>query len=107
MIRPDPSETATRTAGDTGSPITVAKAIAARWVVSVTYQHLGDRLRITVRITDVETASVVGWRFDGTVDELFSLQDQFVTQLRESLKSSRDDGALVQAVAPQGSWTVV
>jgi len=79
VMRPDPSEMATHPAGAVGSPITVAQAIAAR-------------------ITDVKTNSVVESAIvDGTVDELFSLQDQLVTQIRESLKSSRDGGALVQA----------
>ena len=99
VIRTGPSETGTRRTTDAESPIAIAQALDARWVVSGAYQRLGDRMRITARLTHVETTVVVQSAIvDGTVDELFSLQDRLVTQIREELESSRDRSAPVRAV---------
>ena len=91
VIRTGPSETGTRTASDIESPIAIAQALDARWVVSGAYQRLGDRMRITAGLTHVETTVVVQSAIvDGTVDELFLLQDRLVAQIREGLESNRD-----------------
>ncbi len=89
VIRSGPSET--------GSPIAIAQAVEAHWVVSGSYQRLGDRVRITARITNSETADVVlSAIVDGTVDELFVLQDQLVAQIREVLASGSDGRMLTR-----------
>ena len=81
VIRTGPSETGTRRTTDAESPIAIAQALDARWVVSGAYQRLGDRMRITAGLTHVETTVVVQSAIvDGTVDEFFSLQDRLVTQ---------------------------
>ena len=97
VIRTGPSETGTRRTTDAESPIAIAQALNARWVVSGAYQRLGDRMRITAGLTDVETTVVVqSVIVDGIVDEFFSLQDRLVTQIREGLESPRDGGAAVR-----------
>ena len=97
VIRTGPSETGTRTTTDAESPIAIAQALDARWVVSGAYQRLGDRMRITAGLTHVETTVVVQSAIvDGTVDEFFSLQDRLVTQIREGLESNRDGGQPVR-----------
>ena len=97
VIRTGPSETGTRRTTDAESPIAIAQALDARWVVSGAYQRLGDRMRITAGLTHVETTVVVQSAIvDGTVGEFFSLQDRLVTQIREGLESNRDGGQPVR-----------
>ena len=98
VIRAGTSGTGAGPASGAGSPIDIGRALSARWIVSGAYQRLGDRIRITTRITDIETTVVVQSTIvDGTVDELFSLQDRLVTQIREGLESGRDGGAPIRA----------
>ncbi|MEE8129469.1 MAG: DUF5916 domain-containing protein, partial [Vicinamibacterales bacterium] len=98
VIRAGTSGTGAGPTSGAGSPIDIGRALSARWIVSGAYQRLGDRIRITTRITDIETTVVVQSAIvDGTVDELFSLQDRLVTQMREGLESGRDRGAPIRA----------
>ena len=97
VIRTGPSETGTGPTTNAESPVAIAQALDARWVVSGAYQRLGDRMRITAGLTHVETTVVVQSAIvDGTVDEFFSLQDRLVTQIREGLESNLDGGQLVR-----------
>lgn len=87
----DPVEVGTRAASDTESPIAIAQALDARWVVSGAYQRLGDELRITARVTDVSTSNVLqSMAVDGLVGDLFALQDQLVAEVRTAFESQRD-----------------
>ena len=96
LIRPDPSETVIRTAGDLGSPVAVAQALGARWVISGAYQRLEDQLRLTARVTEVATANVLqGVTVDGFMGDLFALQDQLVAEVRSVLESRRDQASAV------------
>ncbi|HIE91828.1 MAG TPA: hypothetical protein EYQ83_02750 [Acidobacteria bacterium] len=72
---------------DTGLLVIVATDAAgntgARWVVTGRYQRLGDSLRITARIVEVESgAAVHSVRVDGEADDFFSLQDELSADLR-------------------------
>ena len=61
-------------------------AVSARWMVTGGYQRVGSRLRITARITDVSTNTVVySAQVDGDVAELFALQDQLAAELGTGL----------------------
>ena len=54
----------------------------ARWVVTGGYQRLGERLRITARLVEADTGTVVkSARLDGALDEVFALQDRVVIEL--------------------------
>ena len=54
----------------------------ARWVVTGGYQRLGERLRITARLVEADTGTVVkSARLDGELDEVFALQDRIVIEL--------------------------
>ena len=53
-----------------------------RWVVAGAYQRLGERLRLTARLTEAATGVVVASvRLDGALDEVFALQDRIVAEL--------------------------
>ena len=50
--------------------------------MSGAYQRLGDQLRITGRLVDVETSAIVrAVKVDGAIDNLFMLQDRLATEL--------------------------
>ena len=66
--------------------IAAGRLLRARWVISGGYQRLSDRMRITARVADVATATVVHTAIiDGTVSELFALQDRLAADLRRGL----------------------
>ena len=66
--------------------VAAGRLLGARWVISGGYQRLGDRMRITARVVEVATATVVHTAIvDGTVTDLFALQDRLAADLRRSL----------------------
>ena len=67
---------------DETAAVELSRDLGVSWIVSGGYQRLGDQLRITVRVVDVETGEVSkSVKVDGTIDELFSLQDRIVPEL--------------------------
>ena len=64
----------------------LARALGVSWVVSGGFQRLGDQLRITARIVDVETGLARATvKVDGPLDDIFTLQDRIVAELGSSL----------------------
>ncbi len=58
----------------------------ARWLVTGGYQRVGDRMRVTARVTDTETGAVTASaRADGNVSEIFALQDRIADELSNLL----------------------
>ena len=52
------------------------------WLVAGGFQSLGDQLRITARIVDVDTGTTRATvKVDGRMDEVFALQDRIVVEL--------------------------
>ncbi|MDP6582264.1 MAG: FlgO family outer membrane protein, partial [Vicinamibacterales bacterium] len=72
-------------AGDTadgGSAVRLGRQLGASWVVSGAYQRLGDYLRITARVVDATSGVVLrAAKADGTLDDIFALQDRIVAAL--------------------------
>ena len=69
--------------------VQAGRALGARWVVSGGFQRLGRQVRLTARIVDVATAAVRhATTVDGTLDELFDLQDRLSADLRGGLSAS-------------------
>ena len=66
--------------------VVAARAAGARLVISGAYQRVGEVLRITTRLVDVETARVfLGVKVDGVYTDLFRLQDRVVAMLEDAL----------------------
>ena len=62
------------------------RELGATWLVSGGYQRVGDLLRITGRVVDVQTGTAMAVvNVDGSVDELVAVQDRIVAELREAL----------------------
>ena len=84
--------------------VAAGRLLGARWVVSGGYQRLGDRMRITTRVVEVATATVVHTAIvDGMVAELFALQDRLATEVRRGVAgagAARTDELTRAAVAP-------
>ena len=60
----------------------LGRRLGAQWVVTGGYQRVGDRLRITARLLDAGVGVVAdSVTADGTVDQVFDLQDQIVEGL--------------------------
>ena len=87
----------------TGEPeVAAGRLLGTRWIVKGGYQRVGDRMRITARVLEVATATVVHTAIvDGTVTDLFALQDRLATNLRQRL--TREGGTTTPAVTARAS----
>lgn len=66
--------------------IRVGEHVGASWIVSGGAQRVGDALRVTARFLDVATGTVVKTiKIDGTLTEIFDLQDRIVRELVDGL----------------------
>ncbi len=67
---------------DAAAATQLGRSVGARWVVTGGYQRVGERLRITVRLLDAGTGVIAdSVTADGTMEEVFDLQDQIVAGL--------------------------
>jgi adenylate cyclase len=67
--------------------VRVGRELCARWVISGGLQRMGDRLRITAVLTDVGTGTLAKTvKADGSVEDVFALQDQIVKELAPVLR---------------------
>ena len=76
--------------GESESPDAAAtrlgRELGAAWVITGGYQRSGQLLRITARLVDASTGLVAeALTTDGTVDEIFGLQDRIVEGLTATL----------------------
>ncbi len=71
---------------DERQAIDVGRRLGAWWVLTGGYQHLGPRIRITAYVIEVLTGRLANTvKVDGTMEEIFELQDQVVMQIAKSL----------------------
>ena len=60
----------------------VARRVGARWLVAGAFQRVGNGLRVTARVEDVESGLLArSVKADGNVDGIFDLQDRVVAEL--------------------------
>jgi adenylate cyclase len=67
----------------------IGKQLGVAYVLEGSVQKGGNRLRITVQLVETETGSHV-WssRYDGTMDDIFDLQDRITEQLAGAIQPS-------------------
>ena len=71
--------------------LTVARRVGAQWLITGGYQRLGDQIRITGRLVEVQTGLVTrAAKVDGALGALFGLQDRIVGELVTSAVASVD-----------------
>ena len=76
----------------------VARSVGARWVVWGGYQAMGDRIRITPHLGDVQAGGIVSTsKLDGSMNDLFALQDRIVDVVLAllSVDVSADERAMI------------
>jgi tetratricopeptide (TPR) repeat protein/predicted Ser/Thr protein kinase len=67
--------------------VRVGRELCARWVISGGLQRVGDRLRVTALLTDVATGTLARTvKADGSVEDVFALQDRIVEELAPVLR---------------------
>jgi len=65
----------------------IGRAIGCRWVLSGAYQRSGARLRVTAHLADGPTGAVVASeKVDGTVDDMFAIQDRLAASAAEKIR---------------------
>ena len=71
---------------DRAAAARLGQHVGAGWVVTGGYQRIGQLVRITARLVDTRTGMVAqSLTADGTVDEIFALQDRIVAELAAGL----------------------
>jgi eukaryotic-like serine/threonine-protein kinase len=81
-----PTTTMLRYNGRTDDPAAIAKALNTDAVLSGTIQRVGDRLRVTVQLSDGKSNRTL-WSdtFEETFTDVFSIQDSIANKLAQSL----------------------
>ena len=86
-----------RDAPDDRLAIEIGRRLGAWWVVTGAYQRIGPRIRITAQVIEVLRATLLKTlKIDGSIDDIFELQDRIVFELSRSLDLKLDK---VQAAA--------
>ena len=87
VISQEPIPSADGVSDDTAEPALAAgRRLGARWVVTGGYQRAGDQLRITGRLLETESGSVLSAaKVDGSFDQLCDLQDRIAAELTVGL----------------------
>ena len=78
----------------------LAHDLGVSWIVAGGFQRVGNQVRITARIVNVETGTTRETvKVDGRLDEIFSLQDRIVAELSGGLAgiAGREAPSLVAA----------
>ena len=74
--------------------------LRVRWIIAGGYQHLGEKIRVTGRLIEVSTGSVVrSAKIDGAITELFDVQDRLVSKLVFGV--ALDSDVALSAVSPE------
>jgi non-specific serine/threonine protein kinase len=72
---------------DESVAIDIGRRLAAAWILGGGYQRIGEMIRITARVIDVNTGEVIRTvKIDGKISEIFNLQDKIVYELSQGLK---------------------
>ena len=76
----------------------VVRELGADYVLAGAFQQLGDRLRLTARLIDVQSeAAAEAFKVDGRQDDLFELQDRLTREVRGAVRRmlGRDGSARI------------
>jgi serine/threonine-protein kinase len=77
----------TAAAIDPATARNLGRSVGARWVVWGAFQRSGSRIRLTPQFSNVETEDLFSAdKIDGSLDEIFELQDRIVTQFADILR---------------------
>ena len=72
----------------------VVRELGADYVLAGAFQQLGDRLRLTARLIDVQSETAVeAFKVDGRLGDLFELQDRLTREVRGAVRRMLGRGA--------------
>jgi adenylate cyclase len=72
--------------GQTINVADIGRDLGVRYVVGGSVQKAGGRLRVSVQVTDTRTGfDLWGERYDGSVDDLFAVQDEVTRRIVDTL----------------------
>lgn len=77
---------ATRRFADERDPAAVATALEVDAVVDGVVQHMGDRVRLSVRMIDPDGTQRWAERYDGRLEDVFALQESLGRRVAEALR---------------------
>jgi serine/threonine-protein kinase len=67
--------------------VELGRMVGASQVIAGAFQRLGEQVRVTARVLEVESGRVLrSVRSDGSMDRIFELQDRIVAELTEGLR---------------------
>ena len=82
--------------------IDLGRKLGVRWIVWGGFQKLAKAIRMTAHFTDVATGNLAGSaKVDGTMDDIFRLQDEIVTRLIGTLELEVSDSELRKIEKPE------
>jgi len=82
--------------------IDLGRELGVRWIVWGGFQKFAKSIRVTAHFTDVATGNIAGSaKVDGTMDDIFRLQDEIVTRLIDTLEIEVPDSALRKIERPE------
>src|SRR5262249_54045730 len=80
----------------------IGSKLNLRWAVWGTFQKVMNSIRITAHFTDVSKSELLGSvKLDGTMEDIFSLQDRIVTGLLETLRIDISSSDIQKIQKPQ------
>jgi TolB-like protein/Tfp pilus assembly protein PilF len=72
----------------------LGRALGCRWVLSGGFQRVGPRLRVTAKLGDGATGDTVfSEKFDGTLEEMFAIQDRLAARAAGALQTGAEPRA--------------
>lgn len=82
--------------------LTLGNHLGTRWLVSGAFQKLGEAIRLTAHCFDVaEGRTVETVKIDGSMEEIFSLQDQILKSLLTTLDLEVSDAEVREIERPE------
>ena len=82
--------------------IEIGRGLGARWIVAGAFQRFGPQIRITARFVEVDTGAVLrNVKIDGSLDEIFALQDRIVFELTQDLQLTLEASTINQIRTPE------
>jgi serine/threonine protein kinase/tetratricopeptide (TPR) repeat protein len=82
--------------------IDLGMTLGVRWLVWGGFQKVGKTIRITSHFTETFTGDLVGSaKVDGTIEDIFQLQDQIIAELMHSLHLDVSDTEKEKIVSPE------
>ena len=82
--------------------IDLGQNLRVRWIVWGGFQKYGNAIRITSHFTDVSTGNLVGSsKVDGSMNDIFKLQDKIITSLIDTFSLEVSDSELKKIETPE------